>query len=102
MQKTTLSLMMGVSLLFAMSACQPPSDMKKNSDNSDNSDTLNKSSMSTQTAKQPSTQPLIEAKTPRALTNALVALSEKQLTNKLVCTKLSASIKDIDNKSKIN
>lgn len=98
MQKTTLSLMMGVSLLFAMSACQPPSDMKKTSDNSD---TLNKSSTSTQTAKQPSTQPLIEAKTPRALTNALVALSEKQLTNKLVCTKLSASMKDIDNKSKI-
>ena len=98
MQKTTLSLMMGVSLLFAMSACQPPSDMKKTSDNSD---TLNKSSTSTQTAKQPSTQPLIEAKTPRALTNALVALSEKQLTNKLVCTKLNASMKDIDDKSKI-
>ena len=98
MQKTTLSLMMGVSLLLAMSACQPPSDM---TETSDNSDTSNKSSTSTQTVKQPSTQPLIEAKTPRALTNALVALSEKQLTNKLVCTKLSDSMKSIDNKSKI-
>lgn len=98
MQKTTLSLMMGISLLLAMSACQPPSDMKKTSDNSD---TSNKSSTSTQTVEQPSTQPLIEAKTPRALTNALVALSEKQLTNKLICTKLSDSMKSIDNKSKI-
>ncbi|WP_201615490.1 hypothetical protein [Psychrobacter urativorans] len=96
MQKTTLALMMGASLLFAMSACQPPADMPETSDNSDTT-----VSTSTQTVKQPNTQPLIEAKTPRALTNALVELSEKQLTNKLVCTKLSNAMKDIDDKSKI-
>lgn len=98
MQKTTLSLMMGASLLFAMSACQPPANMPETSDNSD---IVNKSSASTQTAKEPDTQPLIDAKTPKALTSALVALSEKQLTNKLVCTKLSESMNIIDGKSKI-
>lgn len=98
MQKTTLSLMMGASLLFAMSACQPPADMPKTSDSSD---TSNKLSTSTQTVKQSDTQPLIEAKTPKALTKALVALSEEQLTNRLVCTKLSDSMKVIDEKSKI-
>lgn len=94
-QKTTLALMMGASLLFAMSACQPPADMPETSDDSDTVSTA------TQTVKQQSTQPLIEAKTPRALTNALVELSEKQLTNKLVCTKLSDAMKAIDDKSKI-
>ncbi|WP_201526373.1 hypothetical protein [Psychrobacter frigidicola] len=95
MQKTTLALMMGASLLFATSACQPPADMPEKPDDSDAIST------STQTVKQPSSQPLIEAKTPRALTTALVELSEKQLTNKLVCTKLSNTMKDIDNRSKI-
>jgi hypothetical protein len=95
MQKTTLALTMGASLLFAMSACQPPADMKETSDNS------NPISMPTQTVKEQNTQPLIEATTPKALTVALVALSEKQLTNKLVCTKLSDAMKDIDGKSKI-
>ncbi|TXD96956.1 hypothetical protein ES754_08015 [Psychrobacter frigidicola] len=92
MKKTTLTLIMGASLLFATSACQPPADMPKTPDTK---------STSKETVKEPSTQPLIEAKTPRALTNALVALSEEQLTNKLVCTKLSDTMKNIDNKSKI-
>lgn len=91
MQKTPLALMIAASLLFATSACQPPSDMPKESDNTKD----------TQTEKQPSTQPLAEAKTPKALTTALVALSEKQLTNQLICTKLSETMKAIDNKSKI-
>ena len=87
MQKNTLALTMIASLLFATSACQPPEDM---------ADTPN-----AQTIKEPSTKPLIEAKTPKALTTALVTLSEEQLTNKLVCTKLSNTMQDIDNKSKI-
>ncbi|MEC5209574.1 hypothetical protein RCH20_000626 [Psychrobacter sp. PL15] len=92
MQKTTLALMMGASLLFAMSACQPPADLPE---------TSKTKSKSTQTVEQPNAEPLIEAKTPKALATALIKLSEKKLTDKLVCTKLSEAMTAIDNKSKI-
>lgn len=90
MNKTTL--IIGASLLLGITACQPPSD--KN----DSSDTT---STSAQSVESPSTQPLVEAKTPKALTKALVKLSEKTLKEQLICTKLDDTINAIDNKSKI-
>ena len=93
MQKNTLALTMIVSLLLATSACQPPANMSKTSANSETSDT--------QTVEETNAKPVIEAKTPKALTTALVKLSKEQLTHDLVCTKLSDAIQDIDGKSKI-
>ena len=90
MNKTTL--IIGANLLLGITACQPPSD--KN----DSSDTT---STSAQSVESPSTQPLVEAKTPKALTKALVKLSEKTLKEQLICTKLDDTINAIDNKSEI-
>ncbi|AMN66507.1 hypothetical protein AK825_01170 [Psychrobacter sp. P11G5] len=90
MNKTTL--IIGISLLLGITACQPPSDKTDSSD---------ATSTSAQSVESPSTQPLVEAKTPKALTKALVKLSEKTLKVQLICTKLDDTINAIDNKSEI-
>lgn len=87
-----VALMIGLSLLSGITACQPPSDKAIPSETT---------SASVQAEKPPSTPSLAEAKTPKALTSALVALSEDALTEQLICTKLHDSINAIDNKSKI-
>lgn len=91
-QMNRRTLIIGASLLLGLTACQPPSDK------TDSSDTP---STSAQTETAPSTQPLAEAKTPKALTKALVTLSEKTLKEQLICSKLDDTINTIDNKSKI-
>lgn len=96
MQKTSLALMI-MGLLFVTSACQPPANM---SDKSKESESSNSVSTSTKTTDQPTSEPLIEAKTARALTTAIVALSEERLTNELICIKLDDAMQAIDNKSK--
>lgn len=91
-QKKKTSLIIGASLLLGITACQPPSDK---------TDPLDATSTSAQSVESPSTQPLVEAKTPKALTKALVKLSEKTLKEQLICTKLDDTINAIDNKSEI-
>ena len=92
MQNRRISLIVGLSLLSGVTACQPPSDKTIPSETT---------STSVQTEKPPSTSSLAEAKTPKALTTALVALSEDKLTEQLICTKLHDTINAINNKSKI-
>lgn len=92
MQKNKITLIIGASLLLGITACQPPSDKTDRSD---------ATSTSSQTENSSSTQPLAEAKTPKALTKALVALSEKTLKEQLICSKLEDTINAIDNKSEI-
>ncbi|MGM8887537.1 hypothetical protein ACS8FD_16550, partial [Psychrobacter sp. 1U2] len=92
MQMNRRTLIIGASLLLGLTACQPPSDKTDSSD---------APSTSAQTEAAPSTQPLTEAKTPKALTKALVTLSEKTLKEQLICSKLDDTINTIDNKSKI-
>jgi len=87
-QKTILSIMIASSLLY-LTACQPQSDKTTSSDTN---------STPIQTAH---TQSLEEAKTPKALTKALVELSEETLKERLICTKLEDTINAIDNKSEI-
>lgn len=101
MPKTPLALMIAASLLFATSACQPPpakpaSDKLEVANNSDKP----KPSAAIQTIDETKTEPLVEVKTPKALTKAFVALSETKLTNELICTKLNDTMQQIDNKSK--
>ena len=91
-QNKRISLIVGLSLLSGVTACQPPSDKAIPSETT---------SASVKAEKPPSTPSLAEAKTPKALTTALVALSEDTLTEQLICTKLHDSINAIDNKSKI-
>lgn len=91
-QNRRISLIVGLSLLSGVTACQPPSDKTIPSETT---------STSVQTEKPPSTSSLAEAKTPKALTTALVALSEDTLTEQLICTKLHDTINAINNKSKI-
>lgn len=91
-QNKRISLIVGLSLLSGVTACQPPSDKAIPSETT---------SASVKAEKPPSTPSLAEAKTPKALTTALVALSEDTLTEQLICTKLHESINAIDNKSKI-
>ncbi|MGE6794487.1 hypothetical protein [Psychrobacter okhotskensis] len=91
-QNKRISLIVGLSLLSGVTACQPPSDKAIPSGTT---------SASVKAEKPPSTPSLAEAKTPKALTTALVALSEDTLTEQLICTKLHDSINAIDNKSKI-
>lgn len=91
-QNNKITLIIGTSLLLGITACQPPSDK------TDSSDAI---STSAQTENPSSTQPLAEAKTPKALTKALVTLSEEKLKDQLICTKLNDTLNAIDNKSKI-
>lgn len=92
MQKNKIALIIGASLLFGITACQPPADKTDPSD---------ATSTSTQTSTPPSTQPLIEAKTPKQLTTALVDSSAERLREQLICSKLDDTINVIDNNSKI-
>lgn len=103
MQKTTLALLMA-SLLFATSACQPPSDRPESASNSESAANLdaNNPDAIIPSTQPPSDKPLAEAKTPKALTSALIQLSEKRLTNDLICTKLSNTMQAIDNKSEFS
>ena len=91
-QNKKLPLIIGSSLVFALSACQPPTDKAASSDTP---------KADTQSTTEHSSQPLAEAKTPKALTKALVELSEKTLKEQLICTKLDDTINAIDNKSEI-
>ena len=91
-QMNKIKLIIGASLLLGLTACQPPSDK---------TDSSGATSTSAQSVEAPSTQPLVEAKTPKALTKALVKLSEKTLKEQLICTKLDDTINAIDNKSEI-
>ncbi|MGO2120207.1 hypothetical protein [Psychrobacter sp.] len=88
MQKNQVLLIVSSSLVFALTACQPPSD--KTAPEAD-----------TQTTTDQSSQPLAEAKTPKELTKALVKLSEDTLKEQLICSKLEDTINTIDNKSEI-
>lgn len=92
MQKNKIALIIGASLLFGITACQPPADKTDPSD---------ATSTSTQTATPPSTQPLIEAKTPKQLTTALVDSSADRLREQLICSKLDDNINAVDHTSKI-
>lgn len=91
-QKKKTALIISASLLFAITACQPPADKTESS---------NTTSTSAQTENPPSTQPIKEAKTPKELTTALVDSSAEKLREQLICTKLGDTINAIDNKSKI-
>ncbi len=85
MQKILLSTI--VASLLCLNACQPNLDTKDITPPT--------------TSAPPDNHPLIQATTPKALTKALVALSENQLTNELICAKLSESMQDVDNTSDI-
>ncbi|MBH0063875.1 hypothetical protein [Psychrobacter sp. SZ93C1] len=86
-QNKKLPLIIGSSLVFALTACQPPSDKATSSE--------------AQTATIQSEQPIAEAKTPKELTKALVKLSEDTLKEQLICSKLEDTINTINNKSEI-
>ncbi|MBF0657369.1 hypothetical protein IPZ60_01285 [Psychrobacter sp. NG25] len=86
-QNKKLPLIIGSSLVFALTACQPPSDKATSSE--------------AQSTTIQSTQPVAEAKTPKELTKALVELSEETLKERLICSKLNDTINEIDNKNEI-
>jgi hypothetical protein len=86
-QNKKLPLVIGSSLVFALTACQPPSDKATSSE-------------AQMTAVQ-STEPVAEAKTPKELTKALVELSEETLKERLICSKLNDTINAINNKNEI-
>ena len=90
MQKTLLSLVITTNLLL-LSACQPPAEK---------ADTSN-TATSAQTEEAATTPALVEAKTAKELTTSIIELSEGKLRDQLICTKLSDTMKAIDNKSKI-
>lgn len=92
MQKNTITRIIGASLLLAITACQPPSDKP------DSSEATSKPAQTEAPASAPS---LAEAKTPKALTKAIVALSEEALKDQLICTKLHDTINAINNRSEI-
>ncbi len=81
-----------VSLSLGTTACQPPSDKPEPSD---------VASTPAQTEAPASTPSLAEAKTPKALTKAIVTLSEEALKDQLICTKLHDTINAIDNKNEL-
>ena len=97
MQKTSLAIMMVASFAFATSACQPPVDKLETSDKSQKPTV---SSAAKQPVAETDSPALVEVKTPKTLTKALISLSESKLTNELICTKLSDAMQEIDNKSK--
>nr|WP_317199567.1 hypothetical protein [uncultured Psychrobacter sp.] len=82
MQKTLLSMMIVASLLY-LNACKPNPDMTHPA------------------PAQTDNTAITEATTAKALTKAVVSASENQLTNELICTRLSQTINKIDNTSKI-
>ena len=86
-QNKKLPLIIGSSLVFALTACQPPADKATSSE--------------AQTTTLQNTTPVAEAKTPKELTKALVELSEETLKERLICSKLNDTISAIDNKSEI-
>ena len=96
MAKNKIPLIIGASLLFALTACQPPSP----ADRSDASDE-DVAATSAQTTTSPDAQPLAKAKTPKELTTALVNLSEDKLRDQLICSKLDDHINAVDHTSKI-
>ncbi len=95
MQKTKLTLILAISLLFGISACQPPSKPSVSSESEPSS------KPSEQTEEPSSTQSLRDAKTPRELTTAIADLSEKKLKDQLICSKLTATINAVGHKSEI-
>ncbi|MBO1517143.1 hypothetical protein [Psychrobacter halodurans] len=98
-QKSKLACSMALGLLcVGISACQPPA-----ADNTPLEDTA-ADAPTTESPNAPvptttDTPKLTEAKTPKALTKALVALSEETLKQQLICTKLHGTINAIDHKS---
>ena len=86
-QNKKLPLIIGSSLVFALTACQPPSDKATSSE--------------AQSTTPQSTEPVAEAKTPKELTKALVELSEETLKERLICSKLNDTINAINNKNEI-
>ena len=86
-QNKKLPFIIGSSLVFALTACQPPSEKATSSE-------AQKTTIQNE-------QPIAEAKTPKELTKALVELSEETLKERLICTKLEDTINTIDNKSEI-
>ncbi|MGO1251023.1 hypothetical protein [Psychrobacter sp.] len=88
MQNKKIPLLLIATLVCGMTACQPPSadtDSTTSTDNTESSDTTS----------------LTEAKTPRAMTSAIVELSEYSLREKLICSKLDDAISAVGNKSEI-
>lgn len=90
MQKTLLYLVITANLLL-LSACQPPSEKTDTSD----------PATSAKTEEKATTPALVEAKTAKELATSIIELSEGELRDQLICTKLSDTMKAIDNKSKI-
>ncbi|WP_201549448.1 hypothetical protein [Psychrobacter fjordensis] len=86
-QNKRLPLIIGSSLAFVLTACQPSSDKATASE--------------AQSTTPQSTKPIAEAKTPKELTKALVKLSEDTLKEQLICSKLNDTINAINNKNEI-
>ncbi|WP_435950107.1 hypothetical protein [Psychrobacter sp. DM8] len=82
MQKTLMPLIIAISLL-PLTACKPNPDMTHPA------------------PAQTDNTAITEATTAKSLTKAVVSASENQLTNELICTRLSQTINKIDNTSKI-
>ncbi|MGM8870273.1 hypothetical protein ACS8E3_01125 [Psychrobacter sp. 2Y5] len=88
MQNPLTPVLMMASLLL-LCACQPPS--------SDQTDTP----ASVQVDEGSQSPTLLEAKTPKELTTSIVELSEGKLRDQLICTKLSDTMKAVNDSSSI-
>ncbi|MGM8885018.1 hypothetical protein ACS8FD_03655 [Psychrobacter sp. 1U2] len=90
MQNPLTSVLMMASLLL-LCACQPPPAQSEQTDTS--------ASVQVNESSQPPT--LLEAKTPKELATSIVELSEGKFREQLICSKLSDTIKAVNNSSSI-